>query len=103
MFFVVFFKDFIYLFLDRGEGREKERERNIHVWLLSCAPNWDLARNPGMCPDWEWNQRHFALQVRTQSTEPHQPEPQMVFFIILKKNIPIFSWANLFKDTKDTS
>ena len=27
-----FFKDFIYLFLDRGEGREKE-ERNISVWL----------------------------------------------------------------------
>ena len=28
-----FFKDFIYLFLERGEGREKERERNIIVWL----------------------------------------------------------------------
>ena len=27
------FKDFVYLFLDRGEGREKERERNINVWL----------------------------------------------------------------------
>ena len=25
------FKDFIYLFLERGEGREKERERNINV------------------------------------------------------------------------
>ena len=28
----LFFKDFIYLFLDRGEGREKERERNVSVW-----------------------------------------------------------------------
>ena len=28
-----FLKDFIYLFLDRREGREKERERNINVWL----------------------------------------------------------------------
>ena len=27
------FKDFIYLFIDRGEGWEKERERNIIVWL----------------------------------------------------------------------
>ena len=27
------FKDFIYLFLDRREGREKGRERNISVWL----------------------------------------------------------------------
>ena len=26
-----FFKDFIYLFLKRGEGRKKERERNIDV------------------------------------------------------------------------
>ena len=25
------FKDFIYLFLERGEGREKERGRNIYV------------------------------------------------------------------------
>ena len=28
-----FLKRFIDLFLDRGEGREKERERNINVWL----------------------------------------------------------------------
>ena len=26
-----FLKDFIYLFLERGEGREKEREGNIDV------------------------------------------------------------------------
>ena len=34
----LFFKDFIYLFLDRGEGKEKERERNIHVWLPLTRP-----------------------------------------------------------------
>ena len=28
-----FLKDFIYLSLERGEGKEKERERNISVWL----------------------------------------------------------------------
>ena len=28
---------FIYSFIERGEGREKERERNINVW-------WPLAR-----------------------------------------------------------
>ena len=32
-----FFKRF-YLFLDRGEGREKERERNINVWLPLVHP-----------------------------------------------------------------
>ena len=35
---VGFFKDFIYLFLERGEGREKERERNISVWLPLMYP-----------------------------------------------------------------
>ena len=33
-----FFKDFIYLFLERGEGREKEKERNINVWLPLVRP-----------------------------------------------------------------
>ena len=33
-----FFKGFIYLFLDRGERREKERERNINVWLPLVRP-----------------------------------------------------------------
>ena len=42
-----FFKDFIYI-LDRGEGREKERERSISVWLSLTH----LACNPGMCSDW---------------------------------------------------
>ena len=30
-FFSSFLKDFIYLLLERGEGREKERERNMDV------------------------------------------------------------------------
>ena len=35
--FFYFKKDCIYLFLERGGGREKERERNINVWLpLTC-------------------------------------------------------------------
>ena len=31
-------KDFIYLVLERGKGREKKRERNINVWLLLMHP-----------------------------------------------------------------
>ena len=30
--FYFFFKHFIYLFLERGQGREKERETNVDVW-----------------------------------------------------------------------
>ena len=33
-----FLKDFIYLFLERGEGKEKERERHINVWLPVILP-----------------------------------------------------------------
>ena len=36
--FKYFLKDFIYLFLERGEGRETERERNINVWLPLMHP-----------------------------------------------------------------
>ena len=51
------FKDFIYLFVERGEGKEKERERNINVWLpLTCPPTGDLVCNSGRCPDGESNQ-----------------------------------------------
>ena len=69
-----FLKDFIYLILERGEGREKERKRNINVWLPLAHPNWgpDLACNPGMCPDCESNQPPFGSQASTQSTEPHE-------------------------------
>ena len=35
----LFFKDFIYVFLDRGEGREKERE-TLMCGCLLCAPYW---------------------------------------------------------------
>ena len=46
-----FFKDFIYLFLERGEGREKERERNINVWLpLTCPHNWGPCPQPRHVP-----------------------------------------------------
>ena len=40
----------------------------------------DLARNPGMCPAWESNLRHFGLQANTQSTEPRQPGLEQFHF-----------------------
>ena len=62
LFVYLFFKYFIYLLLQRGEGREQERERNIdmqekHQLAASRMPTTgDLAHNPAMCPDWELNQ-----------------------------------------------
>ena len=55
------FKDFTYLFLERGEGREKERERNSDVRekhrLVASGTHPDLTL------DWELNWQpflHFA-------------------------------------------
>ena len=60
--FCVFFKDFIYLFLEReGEGgRTRGREtlmckRGIDRLPLTCAPTGDQSHNPGAFPDWESN------------------------------------------------
>ena len=46
-------------------GREEEREGEKHQCMVaSCAPpTGDLAFNPCMCPDWESNLQHFALQA----------------------------------------
>ena len=79
-----FFGPFIYLPLERGKGREKERDRNIDVGekhpsvASRMPPPGDLAHNLGMCPDWELNQQPFGLQASAQSTEPHQPG--LIFF-----------------------
>ncbi|KAF6114729.1 hypothetical protein HJG60_010663 [Phyllostomus discolor] len=57
IFLLLFFKILFIYFLERGEGREKKKERNInvqekHQLVASCTPpTGDLAHNPGMCPD----------------------------------------------------
>ena len=55
---------FIYLFIDRGEGREKERGKH-QCGCLSCIPTGDLAHNPGMCPGWESNPWSHTSQGHT--------------------------------------
>ena len=79
VFFLIFFKYFIYLFLERGEERQRSRETRCVV-ASHLPPTGDLAYNPGMCPDWESNWWPFGLQASTQSTEPHQPG--RIFFLI---------------------
>ena len=55
LFFGLFFKDFIYLFLEKG--REGERgEKHQCVVASRTPPTGDLTCNPGMCTDWESNQ-----------------------------------------------
>ena len=58
------FKKYIFLnlFLERGEGKEKEGEKNQRVVASCVSLIGYLACNPGMCPDWESNQRPVGLQ-----------------------------------------
>ena len=68
----------LFICFQRGEGRQKERERSIDVReshrLIAChtRPDQGRTRNPGMCPDWESNPGPFAVQDGTQPTEPHR-------------------------------
>ena len=79
LFYLFTFKDFIYLFLERGREREREGETHQCVAASHTPSTGDLARNPGMCPDWELNLPPFGSQAGAQSTEPHQPGPMTLF------------------------
>ena len=60
------------------------------VSCLLHPPAGDAACNPGMCRDWESNQRPFGLQAGTQSTEPHQPGIIVHFYYCYYAGIFIF-------------
>ena len=68
---------FIYGFLERGEGREKEGEKRQCVTVTSSGcllhtTDWGPGCNPGLCPHWEPNWWPFGSQAGTQPTEPQQ-------------------------------
>ena len=46
-FLKIFKEDFIHLFLERGNGKEKERERSINVWFPLMCPTlgtWSITQ-----------------------------------------------------------
>ena len=77
-FFLNLFKRF-YLFLERGEGREQEKEKNINVWFLSRSPHWGPGLQPRHVP---WLGIEPVTQTAcAQSTELHQPGLSLPFFL----------------------
>ena len=56
------YREHIYLFVLR-EGKEGRKGEKHQCVVASCAPpTGDLVCNPGMCPDWESNQRPIGTQ-----------------------------------------
>ena len=54
-------------------GREEKRETSMCKQYINQLP-LSHPHNPGMCPDWESNQRPFGSQAGTQSTDSQWPE-----------------------------
>ena len=69
---IIFLKDCIYLFLERGREGERKGQKHQCVVASRAPPTRDLAHNPGRYPDWKSNQQPFGSQAGTQSTKPHQ-------------------------------
>ena len=94
-----FFRKFHYLFLERGEGRDKERERNInvrekhHLVASHMHPDpGDWTLNPGMCPDQELNWGHFSLCGRMANQLSYISQGRRLHFEnrLSKKKVPVF-------------
>ena len=56
----------------------REGKKHQCVVASHATPTGDLARNLGMCTDWESNQWPFGSQAGTQSTKPHQTGPKFL-------------------------
>ena len=69
-----YYLNILFIFREGKGGRKRGRETSMCGCLSSVTLLGTWPANPGMCPDWVSNQRHFGLQASPQSTEPHQTE-----------------------------
>ena len=85
------FKKIVFIFSEGGEGREKERERNVNVpekhqsVASSIPPTGVLAHNRGVCPDWI-NQWPFGSQASAQSIEDTSQDKSNSIFEYCKRS-----------------
>ena len=71
---------FIYLFLEKGEGKEQERERNINVWLPLMRPllgTWPATQACALTG----NRTGDPSEAGIQTTEPHQPGLLFIYLL----------------------
>ena len=56
LFLFLFLRFYLFIFRERESVGEKEGDKHQCVVASHMPPTGDLARNSGMCPDWESNQ-----------------------------------------------
>ena len=84
---------FIYLFLHKGEGREKERERNTSVWLFSQAhtgepgPQRRHVPQPGNTPETLCFSGRHSVHGATPAGEREPHFCSKIFMLGLKYSI----------------
>ena len=87
----------IYLFLEREEGRE--REGNINVWLLLCAPHWGPGPQPrhvswpGTEPVTLW----FAGWCSHHWAKPARAEWHLFYILTCHYHMDLFGGSVLFR------
>ena len=96
IFLPIFKKDFIHLILEKGGGREKEKETNssvqeIHWSVASCTHlAGDLGHNPGMSPDQEIKLVTLQLALMPLS---HTSQGSFIFLCYLCEKVDV-SWTH---------
>ena len=71
---------FIYFWRERKGGRKREREK---AWTSHTCPGiltGEQTLNPGMCPDWELNQRPFLCRMMPDQLS-HTGQGKFFFFL----------------------
>ena len=79
-----FFKDIIYLFLEKGEGREKERERNINVWFPLMHPllgTWPATQAYAL--HWGLNWRPLSSQANSAQSRATPARAHFLFYLFV--------------------
>ena len=71
----------------RGNERENEGEKHQCVAACHMLPTRDLARNQGMCPDWESNWQPFDSQAGTQPLS-HTSQGKILFLLTDQLSAP---------------
>ena len=60
---IYLFKGFLSLYLERVEGREKERERNIYVWLPWLRVRFRLPSYFLLSTNWTLVKLHVSISI----------------------------------------